>query len=113
MMDTSNSIETAPRAAPSVSDTEQAHGKSAAAKQRGLEPPDILRSLSDEERTAFEKKLRRKIDLRILPMIIIMYILNYIDRYVFLYVTDGPCPALTVSQETTSLLRASQVSRRI
>lgn len=52
----------------------------AAAKQWGLEPPEILRHLSAEERAVLEKKLRRKIDLRLLPMIIIMYILNYIDR---------------------------------
>ena len=52
----------------------------AAAKQWGLEPPEILRHLSAEERAVLEKKMRRKIDLRILPMIIVMYILNYIDR---------------------------------
>lgn len=52
----------------------------AAAKQWGLEPPEILRHLSAEERAVLEKKMRRKIDMRILPMIIIMYILNYIDR---------------------------------
>ena len=52
----------------------------AAAKQWGLQPPEILRAMSGEERMALEKKLRRKIDLRILPMIIVMYILNYIDR---------------------------------
>jgi hypothetical protein len=52
----------------------------AAAKKWGLQPPEILRSMSAEERVALETKLRRKIDLRLLPMIIIMYILNYIDR---------------------------------
>lgn len=52
----------------------------AAAKRWGLEPPEILRSMSAEQRTELETKLRRKIDLRLLPMIIIMYILNYIDR---------------------------------
>ena len=52
----------------------------AAAKQWGLEPPEILRHLTAEERAVLEKKMRRKIDLRLLPIIIIMYILNYIDR---------------------------------
>lgn len=52
----------------------------AAAKQWGMQPPEILRGMSAEERTALEKKLRRKIDFRLLPMIILMYILNYIDR---------------------------------
>ncbi|KAG9249929.1 pantothenate transporter liz1 [Emericellopsis atlantica] len=51
-----------------------------AVKQRGLELPDILRHLSEEERAVLEKKMRRKIDFRLLPMIVIMYILNYIDR---------------------------------
>lgn len=50
------------------------------AKQRGLEPPEIIRNMSPEERARLEKKLRLKIDLRLLPMIILMYILNYIDR---------------------------------
>lgn len=53
----------------------------AQAKQWGLQPPEILRNMTAEERAALEKKLRRKIDLRLLPMIILMYILNYIDRY--------------------------------
>lgn len=73
MADSSNNIEAAPQ-------VDESHQRNAAAKQRGLEPPGILRSMSDEERVEFENKLRRKIDLRILPMIIIMYILNYIDR---------------------------------
>lgn len=64
-------------AAPSKSDGPPAP---AAAKQWGLEPPEILRHLTAEERAVLEKKMRRKIDLRLLPMIIIMYILNYIDR---------------------------------
>ncbi|KFH45921.1 putative transporter -like protein [Hapsidospora chrysogenum ATCC 11550] len=50
------------------------------AKKWGLEPPEILRHLTVEERAVLEKKLRRKIDFRLLPMIIVMYILNYIDR---------------------------------
>ncbi|KAI1122883.1 major facilitator superfamily domain-containing protein [Nemania abortiva] len=47
---------------------------------RGLQPPEIIARLSPEERIALEKRLVRRIDLRLLPMIIIMYILNYIDR---------------------------------
>lgn len=31
-------------------------------------------------RTAFEKKLLRKVDMRLLPMLIIMYTLNFLDR---------------------------------
>jgi len=33
------------------------------------------------EELVIEKKLRRKIDLRILPLIILVYVMNYIDRY--------------------------------
>lgn len=44
------------------------------------EAPAYVASLSPEERTKAEKALVRKIDLRLLPMIIIMYILNYLDR---------------------------------
>ncbi|TGJ87002.1 hypothetical protein E0Z10_g1753 [Xylaria hypoxylon] len=47
---------------------------------RGLQPPEIILRLTPEERVALEKRLVRKIDWRLLPMIIIMYILNYIDR---------------------------------
>jgi hypothetical protein len=35
--------------------------------------------LTDEE-LAIEKKLRRKIDLRIMPVVISVYLMNYIDR---------------------------------
>lgn len=37
------------------------------------EAPELVRDLSAEERTRLEIKLRRKIDLRLMPMVIIMY----------------------------------------
>lgn len=43
------------------------------------EAPAYVASLSPEERERAEKALVRKIDFRLLPMII-MYILNYLDR---------------------------------
>lgn len=46
----------------------------------GVAMPDILASMSGEERDTLERHLRRKIDWRLLPMVILMYILNYIDR---------------------------------
>ena len=52
------------------------------ARRRGLQPPEIIARLSPDERLALEAKLRRKIDLRLLPMVILMYIMNYIDRCV-------------------------------
>lgn len=42
--------------------------------------PELLRNLSEEERRLLEKKLVRRIDLRLLPMLVLMYIMNYLDR---------------------------------
>ncbi|CAJ2502445.1 Uu.00g098390.m01.CDS01 [Anthostomella pinea] len=50
------------------------------AQARGLRIPEILAKLSPAERLELERKLRKKIDWRLLPMVILMYILNYIDR---------------------------------
>ncbi|KAF2216262.1 hypothetical protein CERZMDRAFT_33691 [Cercospora zeae-maydis SCOH1-5] len=51
------------------------------AKQPGaLVPPPLVQAMSADERVRLEIKLRRKIDARLLPPIIIMYILNYLDR---------------------------------
>lgn len=47
---------------------------------RVLEPPEWIAALSPEERVEIEFKLKRKIDLRLLPMVILMYIMNYLDR---------------------------------
>lgn len=47
---------------------------------RVLQPPEWIAALSPEERVDRESKLKRKIDLRLLPMVILMYIMNYLDR---------------------------------
>ncbi|KAG5928369.1 hypothetical protein E4U42_000762 [Claviceps africana] len=47
---------------------------------RSLRPPDVICHWTAEERRHHEKKLLWKIDVRVLPMIIIMQTLNYIDR---------------------------------
>ncbi|KAG9240617.1 major facilitator superfamily domain-containing protein [Calycina marina] len=47
---------------------------------RIFEAPEFLRNMSIEERTAIETSLKRKIDIRLMPMIVLMYILNYLDR---------------------------------
>jgi hypothetical protein len=47
---------------------------------RGMQPPAIIANLTAEQRLELETRLRKKIDLRLMPMIIIMYIMNYIDR---------------------------------
>lgn len=42
--------------------------------------PAILAELSPEDRAILSLKLRKKIDLRLLPMMLLMYIMNYLDR---------------------------------
>ena len=42
-----------------------------------------LGELSEEELT-LEKKLRKKIDLLIMPLVILVYLMNYIDRFVLI-----------------------------
>ena len=44
--------------------------------------PPLLLSLTDEDRDALEKRLVRKLDVRLMPMSVLIYILNYLDRYV-------------------------------
>lgn len=44
------------------------------------EPPPLIKGWSTDERQRRERALVRKVDLRLLPMLIIMYIMNYLDR---------------------------------
>lgn len=57
------------------------------------EAPAYVASLSPEERQKAERALVRKIDLRLLPMLIIMYILNYLDRN---NIVRDPWPLLSI-----------------
>jgi hypothetical protein len=41
-----------------------------------LVPPPLVAAMSQEQRVIAEAKMRRKIDTRLLPMIILMYIMN-------------------------------------
>lgn len=41
-----------------------------------LVPPPLVAAMSPEERVIAEAKMRKKIDTRLLPMIILMYIMN-------------------------------------
>jgi hypothetical protein len=45
---------------------------------RRSEIPDTIKNLSPEERKVAEKKLLRRIDFRLLPMLVLMYIMNYL-----------------------------------
>ena len=49
------------------------------AKQRGP-PPPLVQRLTAEERESLERRLVRRIDRRLLPLVTLMYILNYLDR---------------------------------
>lgn len=42
--------------------------------------PPLLRDLSADELKRIEKKLLRKMDIRLMPTLIIVYIMNYLDR---------------------------------
>lgn len=46
------------------------------------EMPEILRHLSEEEFKIANRKLVRKLDLRLMFPLILMYIMNYLDRSV-------------------------------
>jgi hypothetical protein len=45
-----------------------------------------IAELTPEEKI-IEKKLRRRIDSLIMPLVILVYLMNYIDRYVLLSYT--------------------------
>ncbi|RDW87955.1 hypothetical protein BP5796_03649 [Coleophoma crateriformis] len=45
-----------------------------------FEPPELVRVMTPDRRASAERALVRKIDFRLLPMIILMYIMNYLDR---------------------------------
>jgi len=48
--------------------------------RRRREAPELVKDLTPEERLGLERALVRKIDFRLLPMIVLMYIMNYLDR---------------------------------
>ncbi|KAL8887515.1 MAG: hypothetical protein Q9192_006314 [Flavoplaca navasiana] len=48
--------------------------------RRRREAPPLVRDLGPEERARLEMFLVKKIDLRLLPMLILMYLMNYLDR---------------------------------
>jgi hypothetical protein len=42
--------------------------------------PAYIASLTPEGREAAENALRKKVDIRLMPMIVLIYIMNYLDR---------------------------------
>ena len=51
---------------------EPGHG----ASQGKLVPPPLVAAMTPERRAEAEAKMRRKIDMRLMPMVILMYIMN-------------------------------------
>lgn len=49
-------------------------------QSRALQAPEFIRLMTPEERRKAENALRKKIDRRLMPMVVIMYIMNYLDR---------------------------------
>lgn len=50
------------------------------ADEKGVaETAEHLRKLTPEDRV-IEKRLRRKIDILIMPLVVLIYLMNYIDR---------------------------------
>lgn len=54
--------------------------ETSASARRKREAPPLVKHLTAEERHGLELALVRKIDSRLLPMIVLMYIMNYLDR---------------------------------
>ena len=75
--------------APTANDPGHGHGLIK------LVPPPLIAAMSAEQRVAAENKLRRKIDTRLLPMIILMYIMNYLGEEflaeIYIYVLIRLC----------------------
>lgn len=51
-----------------------------AASNGKLVVPPLVAAMTPERRIEAERNMRRKVDTRLLPMIILMYIMNYLDR---------------------------------
>ena len=43
-------------------------------------PPDPDEGLSDTEKAAIDKKLLRKLDLRLIPWLCLLYLISFLDR---------------------------------
>lgn len=65
---------------------------------RRRQAPEFIRNMTPEVRQATELRLRKKLDLRIMPMIVLMYIMNYLDRVSISQWRDVPCTDSCVEQ---------------
>lgn len=61
-----------------ASDTASLEASATARRRR--EAPPLVKDLTAEDQQRLELALTRKIDIRLLPMIVLMYVMNYLDR---------------------------------
>lgn len=73
-------MDTTEKEASPMKDSASSHAEAELHDAATRRMPDSLRGLTQEEVDVLNKKLVRKMDLIILPIIGILYILNYIDR---------------------------------
>ena len=69
---------------------------------------DLLRDLTDEEMTALDKRVVRKLDWRMMPMITMMYLMRYVSkhpRYLTMRFVKSVAVTLTGSTSQTLGLR--------
>lgn len=69
----------------------------------------LLRVMSEAEREALNRRVRRRIDIRMLPTLTICLMINYLDRYVTFAPISGDCS----SSDRTSPTLVSQVCKKI
>ena len=70
-------LDTMPEKRESITDHELLGDKATVSHEDAMH----FGSLTEEEKV-IEKKLRRKIDMLIMPTVVLIYLMNYIDRYV-------------------------------
>lgn len=77
--------------------------KAAAEEATASHQEEMHFGILTEEELIIEKKLRRKIDMRIMPVVITVYLMNYIDRSASPSLLSTVL-TLTMRIETTTLL---------
>jgi len=68
----------------------------ATATTRTFEAPEYVRNMTREQRIEIEGKLKRKIDIRLMPMIVLMYIMNYRSQQYCGCETGGYCSGFEI-----------------
>ncbi|OBA23211.1 hypothetical protein METBIDRAFT_29735 [Metschnikowia bicuspidata var. bicuspidata NRRL YB-4993] len=67
----------------SIADEEKAqicHVETADSQRKELAKPESLQKFSEAELEDMHRRITRKVDIRLIPMLVLLYILNYLDR---------------------------------